>query len=144
MLVYACRLLDSTVTAGARFSLPLDVLQVVTHLSYDNRTKILNGLQDHHQKAWWEGDNCRCGYLEMEEIQIPPSIPLSLKLHSRSGVRMIKRKVVHQPKGATRTLLKIAKQFGLQSPRIPFVTLHFNAFKSCSVRQVPSRSTDPS
>ncbi len=28
-----------------------------------------NGLQDHRQAAWWEGDNNWCDYSQMEEIQ---------------------------------------------------------------------------
>ncbi len=28
-----------------------------------------NGLQDHRQAAWWEGDNSWCNYSQMEETQ---------------------------------------------------------------------------
>ncbi len=44
-------------------------------LSKDVRDKICrptqgwNGLQDHRQAAWWEGDNSWCDYSQMEETQ---------------------------------------------------------------------------
>ncbi len=44
-------------------------------LSKDVRDKIVgptqgwNGLQDHRQAAWWEGDNSWCNYSQMEETQ---------------------------------------------------------------------------
>ncbi len=44
-------------------------------LSEDIRDKIVDlhkagmVLQDHHQAAWWEGDNSWCDYLQMEETQ---------------------------------------------------------------------------
>ncbi len=32
-------------------------------------TQSWNGLQDHRQAAWWEGDNSLCDYSQMEETQ---------------------------------------------------------------------------
>ncbi len=37
-------------------------------LSKDVRDKIVD-LQDHHQAAWWEGDNSWCDYSQIEETQ---------------------------------------------------------------------------
>ncbi len=43
-----------------------------------------NGLQDHRQAAWWEGDNSWCDYLQMEETQNNYQSPSVLGLHARS------------------------------------------------------------
>ncbi len=42
-----------------------------------------NGLQDHHQAAWWEGDNswCECKW---KKHKITVNLPLDCRLHARS------------------------------------------------------------
>ncbi len=63
-------------------------------------TQEWNGLQDHRQATWWEGDYSWCDYSQMEETQITFNLPRTgapCKISPR-GVSMIMRTVRNQPR----------------------------------------------
>ncbi len=77
-------------------------------------TQDWNGLQDHRQAAWWEGDNSWCDYSQMEKTQNncqSPSVWGSCKI-SPHGVSMIMRTVRNQPRTTQEDLVNDLKAAG--------------------------------
>ncbi len=111
----------------------------------DIRDKIVdlhkwNGLQDHYQEAWWEGDNCWCNYSEMEGIQNNHQSALVWSSvqdlaswgkddheKSRGQPRTTREELVNDLKAAGTTITK--QNIGN--------TLRREGLKSCSARKVP-------
>ncbi len=99
-----------------------------------------NGLQDHRQAAWWEGDNSWCDYSQMEKHKITLNLPRSgapCKISPR-GVTMIMRTVRNQPRTTREDLVNDLKAAGtIVTKKTTGNTLHREGLKSCSARKVP-------
>ncbi len=72
-----------------------------------------NGLQDHRQAAWWEGDNSWCDYSKNKhKITVnPPRTEAPCKI-SPHGVSMIMRTVRNQPRTTREDLVSDLKATG--------------------------------
>ncbi len=98
-----------------------------------------NGLQDHRQAAWWDGDKIRCDYSQMEEKQNNclgrSGAPCKI---SPRGVSMILRTVRNQPRTTREDLVNDLKAAGtIVTKKTIGNTLRREGLKSCSTCKVP-------
>ncbi len=100
-------------------------------------TQGCDGLQDHRQAAWWEGDNSWCDYSQMEETVTLPRSGAPCKISPR-GVSMIMTTVRIQPRTTREDLVNDLKAaWTIVTKKTIGNTLRHEGLESCSARKVP-------
>ncbi len=98
-----------------------------------------NGLQDHRQAAWWEGDNSWCDYSQMEETQNncqSPSVWGSMQ--ELTSWSFYYQTVRNPPRTTREDLVNDLKAAGtIVTKKTIGNTLCSEGLKSCSARKVP-------